>query len=289
MDEKMPISLRKGKNKVIPDGSPKKSRNESSKTNKKEENAKIENNKEIKYQRPSTSVRSKNINSYRYLFDNRNKESKDYSNWVINLRFFDKAEKRPVTSFKEPKFYQDDLNKYIKRRSKTSKKSIIYPNFTRYKHFFQRNEDSHGTSTNEATLYFNLTLRNNNSNALKKWDSVTSTANTNYMMSRLPLDERLNEKYLIRPYNFDFKKENYNGQNIITKKVLKDKVKAFNYLGSHLVSPSYNDNYVEKDFNKVRGLFNVDNKNQTNIWYILKLRQPKKDIEQQNKQKKWKN
>ena len=45
--------------------------------------------KNKKLLRPSTTFLSKNINNYRYLFDNKNKEIIYNAKWVLNLRAMD--------------------------------------------------------------------------------------------------------------------------------------------------------------------------------------------------------
>ena len=78
-------------------------------------NINIKNNKII---RPSTSFFATNINNYRYLFDNNNKETINNAKWVINLRLFDITNKNKKKPLGEPTFYQEDLDKYIKKKKK---------------------------------------------------------------------------------------------------------------------------------------------------------------------------
>ena len=98
--------------------------------------------------RPSTIFLSKNINNYRYLFDNNNKETIYNAKWVLNLRTFDDIKRKKLKLLGEPHFYQEDLEKYISKkknkiqRSKSAFDFETFPDLNKYKHFFKINNDN---------------------------------------------------------------------------------------------------------------------------------------------------
>ena len=263
------------------------------------------NNKNKRLFRPSTTIFSTNINTYRYLFDNNNKETINNSNWVINLRLFDNSKKKKIKGLGEPSFYLEDLNKFIKKKkSKLKKSKSVYdfekfPDFSKYRHLLKRNDNNHGTILNRFLLYYKLNLRKSNDKIMKKWNSNININENNYSYSlvdlpKSKLNEKINDKYILRPYKIEYKKDEYNGDKILKKKYIKDKVKAYNILGQNSSLPPYNDKYIDKNCNEINELLGSRDRSQAKTWYQIRLRRyninknGENDKIQQNK-KKWKN
>ena len=237
--------------------------------------------KNKKILRPSTTIAPKNINIYRQLFDN-NKETIYYTKWVLNLRLFD-DKKLKIPKIGEPHFYQEDLEKFVKKKKSNIKqsRSLIdiknFSNLNKYKHFYKINNNNHGTYINKPLLHYNLSLRQNSVKILNKWNPNINIKNSKYYYScvNLPKGELaggINNKYIMRPYKLEFSKDEYNGNKIIKKSYTKDNIKAYNIFGDHLSSIPYNDKYIEKNYSKINGLLNSSDKSQTKTWYQIKLR-----------------
>ena len=233
--------------------------------------------------RPATTFLSKNINNYRYLFDNNNKETIYNTKWVLNLRTFVESKTKKTKTVGEPRFYQEDLEKYIsKKKKKIHKSSSVYdietfPNLNKYKHFFKINNDNHGTIINKPLMNFNISLRENNVKILNKWNSNTNIKKNRYFFScvYLPKDSligKISDKNIMRPYKIEFKKDEYNGQKILKRIVSRDKIRAYNVFGTHNSSTPYNDKYIEKNYGKINQLLNLYDKSQSKTWYQIKLR-----------------
>ena len=239
--------------------------------------------KNKKILRPSTTFLSKNINNYRYLFDSSNKETIYNTKWVLNLRTFVESKTKKPKIIGEPRFYQEDLEKYIsKKKKKIQKSSSVYdfetfPDLNKYKHFFKINNDNHGTYINKPLINFNISLRENNIKVLNKWNSNINIKRNKYFFScvNLPkesLSGKISDKNIMRPYKIEFKKDEYNGDKIVKRIYSRDKVKAYNIFGTHNSSTPYNDNYIEKNYGKINELLNLCDKTQSKTWYQIKLR-----------------
>ena len=263
--------------------------------------------KNKKFLRPSTSTTflSKNINNYRYLFDNNNKETIYNAKWVLNLRTIDDLKKPKKLKFLgEPRFYQEDLEKYISKKKKKIQRSKsafdfeTLPDLNKYKHFFKINNNNHGTYINRPLLNYNLSLRQNNIKILNKWNSNTNVNNNKYFFScvNLPkegLKGKINDKYIMRPYKIEYIKEDYNGDKILKKNYIRDKKNAFNIFGEHYSLTPYNDKYTEKNYGEIHELLNNFDKTQSKTWFQIKLRNENdkngNEIKLQKNKKKWKN
>ena len=240
------------------------------------------NQKNKKILRPSTTFLCKNINNYRYLFDNSTKETIYNTKWVLNLRTFEESKTRKQKLVGEPTFYQEDLEKYISKKKKKIQKSSSYdienfPELNKYKHFFKVNNNNHGTYINKPLINYNISLRQNNVKILNKWNSNTDIKKNKYFYSciNLPKNElngKINDKYIMRPYKIQFIKDEYNGDKILKRIYSRDKVKAYNVFGTHISSTPYNDKYIEKNYGKINELLNLDDKSQSKTWYQIKLR-----------------
>ena len=99
------------------------------------------------FNRTSSAFAYKNINNIVHLYKN-NKNSKVDILWTLNLRNSDsfdlnnekyKKNRELMNHSKEPSFYQEDLEKYIKRKIKKSKSTneINLPSLNNYSYLFK--------------------------------------------------------------------------------------------------------------------------------------------------------
>ena len=253
--------------------------------------------------RPISSKFSVNINDFRFLFDATNRESSVATRWVLNLRVFEDFKKTKKRLLGEPSFYQNDLEKFIKKRNKItkSKSSIIFntsTNITQYKHFFKRNDDNHGTYLTTPLLTFNTNLRTDIHTLPKnKWISDRNVNTNKFYYScsnfyKRDIKGKLIDQNIMRPYKIEFSKTAYNGTNLWVKSAKRDERNAYNIMGQHLSLRPYNDAYKEKDVNKIKEFMKGIDVSQSRIWYHLNLRNYNENIKNDrfNKErKKWKN
>ena len=135
------------------------------------------------FHRPTSVLAYKNINNIIHLYKNNNNSKVDIM-WTLNLRnsefSFDlnnekyKKNRELMNHAKEPSFYQEDLEKYIKKRMKKSKSTneVNLPSLNSYSYLFKNKlTETHGTILNNKDLLnFELTLRTSNYNGNKKND-----------------------------------------------------------------------------------------------------------------------
>jgi hypothetical protein len=239
--------------------------------------------KDKKLLRPTTSRFSANINNYRFLFDVQNKESSSTTNWVLNLRIFDDFKKRRKKSLQEPSFYQNDLEKFLKRKNRLAKsKSLMgfdtLSNYTQYKHFFKRNDDNHGTYLTNPLLSYNTNLRTDiHTQSPNKWisDRKISTKRFYYSCSNFYKNDirgKLSDQNIMRPYKMEFSEMVYNGTDLWIKMAKRDDRKAYDVMGEHLASKPYNDSYKEKNVYKIKEFMKGIDASQSRIWYHINLR-----------------
>ena len=256
--------------------------------------------KEKKILRPNSSHFSANINNYRFLFDINNKESIANTKWVLNLRVFDNFKTKNKRFLGEPSFYQNDLEKFIQRRKKLSKSKSAFTfnkisNFSKYRHFFKRNDGNHGTYLTSPLLNFNINLRkNSNLTPQHKWISSTNDDSKKFYFScsnfyKENIPGRMTDKNIWRPYKKKKKKSEYNGNKLIIKNVKRDERKAYDVLGEHLSLTPYNDKYTEKNIFKIKEFMNSVEQSQARTWYHIKLRNYYNDKKDRfkKKKKKW--
>ena len=270
----------------------------------------IKSNTQKKIHRPTSALANQNMNNFAHLFKNNQNTNIDIL-WTLNLRQSEnntnlKKEKlkNNIELLKEPSFYQEDLEKYIKKKIKKSKSTfeVSLPTLSQYNHLYKKKlSDSHGTIlNNKDLLYYELTLRTtnfkekkNNHNdkeviKKKKWnnsfykekskDLITINYNNDKISEKLK-NSWLDEKLVNRPYKIIFKKIKYDDNSHIIKKIyVKDKEKAFNTLGENYSYRPYNDKYSEKNYNNIENLLNNNNKSQQNVWFQLSLRNNNKKI-----------
>ena len=261
--------------------------------------------KDKKVLRPDSSKLLANVNNYRFLFDVSNKESKDNTKWVLNLRTFEDFKKRNRKLLGEPSFYQNDLENFLKKRrrnrlvkSKSAFEFNTLSNFSQYKHLFRRNDGNHGTYLTGPLLNYKLNLRNDSqsSSSPNKWISHTNSDSDRYYYScsnfyKDKINGKLTDKNIMRPYKMQFSKSEYNGHKLWVKIAKRDEKKAYEVMGEHLALKPYNDRYTEKNLYKIKELLKEIEKSQSRTWYHIKLRNYNegKDDKFAINKKKWKN
>ena len=93
-------------------------------------------------------------------------------------------------------------------------------------------------------------------------------------------------------YKMEFSKSSYNGTNLWVKIAKRDERNAYNIMGEHLSLRPYNDEYKEKNVNKIKEFMKGIDVSQSRIWYHMNLRNYNENIKNDrfNKErKKWKN
>ena len=239
--------------------------------------------KEKKILRPETSNFSGNINNYRFLFDTTNKESSSTTNWVLNLRIFEDYKKIKKKLLGEPSFYQNDLDKFIKKRNKLtkSKSSMVFTtlsNISQYKHFFKRFNDNHGTYLTNDLLNYNMNLRTDiHTLPENKWISNRKINLNKFYYScsnfyKNDIRGKLSDQNIMRPYKMDFSKTSYNGADLWVKTAKRDEKTAYNVMGDHLSLRPYNDEYKVKNINNIKEFMKGINACQSRLWYHMNLR-----------------
>ena len=245
--------------------------------------------KEKKILRPETSNFSGNINNYRFLFDTTNKESSSTTNWVLNLRIFEDYKKIKKKLLGEPSFYQNDLDKFIKKRNKLSKSksSMLFTtlsNISQYKHFFKRFNDNHGTYLTNDLLNYNMNLRTDiHTLPENKWISNRKINLNKFYYScsnfyKNDIRGKLSDQNIMRPYKMDFSKTSYNGADLWVKTAKRDEKTAYNVMGDHLSLRPYNDEYKVKNINNIKEFMKGINACQSRLWYHMNLRSYNENI-----------
>jgi hypothetical protein len=245
---------------------------------------------------------NQNINNFTHLFKN-NQNSNINILWTLSLRqsvygsnLKTDKDKSKIELMKEPSFYKEDLDKYIKKKMKKSKSAydMELPSLSQNTHLFKKKiSDKHGTNfNNKNLLFYELTLREHdlneshkefnkskwNNNVYKEKDKDLIINNYNTIITSEKLRTTwLNEKLVNRPFKILFKKIQYkpNG-NIILKNYIKDKDKAYNMLNDNYSLKPYNDKYTEKNYIKIKDLLRGNDKSQEQIWFKLNLRNHEK-------------
>ena len=260
-----------------------------------------------------STIEKQKFNDLSHLF--RNSQNSDIDiKWTLSLRNADlkqnprENDKKTFkfNKIKPPSFFERDMKNFIKKKNerKDSYDDIFLPNLIKYKNLFKKKlSNTHGTTLNcRSLLDFELNLRKHGNENKKnknkfikssillskqpKWDDrilITKKDDLNLINYSMNLDKFsniscLDEKFVNRPYQVIFKKYKYNDKGIIYRKeYIKDKNKAYNFLGGYHVGPYLdNDNYKERYYNDIVASMKPKERNQQNISYNFNLRKYKK-------------
>ena len=263
-----------------------------------------------------SSIEKRKLKDLTHLY--RNSQNSDIDiKWTLSLRSSElelnsKEEDKRRLNFnkiKPPSFFDMDVKNYIKKKNerKDSYDKIILPNLIKYRNLFKKRlSNTHGTTLNcRSLLDFELNLRKHDNENKKnknkfikssilfgkqpKWDNsilTTKKDDLNLINYSMDLDKHSNiscleEKFVNRPYQIIFKKYKYNDNRIIyRKKYIKNKNKAYNYLGGYHVGPYIdNANYKERDYNNIVASMKPKERNQSNISFNFNLRKYKKILQ----------
>lgn len=252
------------------------------------------------------------LNDLIHLFRNSHNSDIDVK-WTLSLRNGEnnrssKEYERKMLKYnklKPPSFFRRDVENFIKKKNEreNSCDEIILPNLIKYTGLFKKRlADTHGTILNNRSLLnFELNLRkinNSNKNNLKrhnystirfdkspKWDnSILHIKKDDLKLMNYSVDSdkyrrigRIKEKFIMRPYKVLFNKIRLDNKSFIYKKTyIKDEDKAYNQLGDSYSFGPYNDNYNEKNYNKIITSMKPKERTQQNLNYNLNLRIYKK-------------
>ena len=252
------------------------------------------------------------LNDLIHLFRNSHNSDIDVK-WTLSLRNDenDRSSKeygRKMLKFnklKPPSFFRRDVENFIKKKNEreNSCDEIILPNLIKYTSLFKKRlSDTHGTILNNRSLLnFELNLRkinNSNKNNLQrhnystirfdkspKWDnSILHIKKDDLKLMNYSVDSdkyrrigKIKEQFIMRPYKVLFNKIRLDNKSFIYKKTyIKDKDKAYNELGDAYSFGPYNDNYNEKNYNKIIASMKPKERTQQNLNYNLNLRIYKK-------------
>lgn len=245
---------------------------------------KIQKNNETKRNRPVSSLYSKNVNTYLFLYSPDNKETNKFNDWVLNLRGNDTNLNYHIskTSLGEPSFYQQDIKNFLKKTKNEKKlkklESLItrnnFPVLSQYSYLFKKTNDASPLTKDLLDFELSLRIPNKKVKILHKWNSSNNIKKNNYTSNdyQINFQKGVKEKFIMRPYSVTMRKIKYRGDNIIQKKCEKDFTKVCDMLGEHYSKGRYNDKYDEKNFYIVENLVSSIEKTQNNIWYKLGLR-----------------
>ena len=207
----------------------------------------------------------------------------------MNLRIFEDYKKIKKKLLGEPSFYQNDLDKFIKKRNKLSKSksSMLFTtlsNISQYKHFFKRFNDNHGTYLTNDLLNYNMNLRTDiHTLPENKWISNRKINLNKFYYScsnfyKNDIRGKLSDQNIMRPYKMDFSKTSYNGADLWVKTAKRDEKTAYNVMGDHLSLRPYNDEYKVKNINNIKEFMKGINACQSRLWYHMNLRSYNENI-----------
>ena len=235
-----------------------------------------DNNSEYKYKTSNNFFNNKTNN----FSDNFNNTEITESNKTLRVS-------KTAKNLGPPSFYNDDLEKY---KIRNLKKNYNYNNNNNYKdnlnfrtiRHLTRNKNNIGTISNDMFLYM-TTIRENKSakNVFinpKKWKDISYKIKyPDFPLSSSPKNKNLLEiynkirKYITIPYNAQFKKIKFNGNNLIQKTMHRNNDLIFSDIGDHLSKTPYNNTFQEINTFKIKEL--LKKHNNTQCLFELNLRQ----------------
>ena len=222
-------------------------------------------------------IKVKNANEYWHLLNGKKNQIKSQVNWSINLRDYEINKKILLKNqnLNPPSFYEEDEEKYKKKNLKKTnsfRETLCYNN---YKHLLSTKIS--GETLSKDTLEFETTLRDFklkkdvSINHKEKWNNITSCSFFN-ATSYLPQNDKLNEKYIIRPYKILRKSVSCGNVEIKQKNYIKDEIMANNWFGAHKSDPPYKDIYQNKNYYELENVLNGKDKNRLQCLFLLGLR-----------------
>ena len=210
---------------------------------------------------PNKNSKNKNIKSQN--INNKNSKEKPKG---LNL----------TQNFKEPKFYNEDLEKFKLRQKKNKRplSSILNPNFNNIRHLFI-NKNSFRSKEFGASLRNYSPIKSGKDKLKVKWDNYIRPNKEDSHLTRFLLPKtnegkqnlKKLEKRMYRPYKVMFK-DVMIGEDTIKQKILTPK-KDFTYdgIGEHLNMINYHSKYRVRNTSQGEEIF----KNGTNSICLYEL------------------
>ena len=221
-------------------------------------------------------VKIQNANEIWHLLNGKSHGTKSEVNWSINLRDYE-INKKKITFQKinPPSFYEIDEKKYKKKNLIKSNSTNDIFVFNSIKHLLSTYTS--GETLDNNTFIFERTLRKfklkkeHFVNHKNKWNNITSNSFLN-SLNYLPVSDKLNEKYILRPYKVIRKNASVGDLEIIQKQYVKDEKFALNWFGEHKSKLPYNDIHKCKNFYEFENVLKGKNQNRTQLFFELGLR-----------------
>ena len=213
----------------------------------------------------------KNSAEYMHLLATKDQSQID---WSINLREYNNNIQKKSRNLKPPSFYDEDEQKF-KKKNLTKSKSLILLNYNEYRHLLSNKPNRETISMD--TLNFETSLRkfqlkhDNSVKHLNKWNNRISKSifnSTNY----LPISDKLNENYIMRPYKILRKNVSFGDYQISQKNYVKNDKFAYNWFGTHLSEPPYNNIFKGRNYFEIENILNGKEKNRFQCLFQFSLR-----------------
>ena len=231
------------------------------------------NNSDYKYKTSNNFYNNKTNN----FNDSNNNIENNESNRTLRIS-------KTVKNLGPPSFYQNDLEKYKIRNLKKINNNNIYKenlNFRTIRHL-TKNKSNIGTISNDMFLYMSSIRENKSAKNIfinpNKWKDLSYVNKyPDFPISSSPKNKNLLEiynkikKYISKPYNINFKKIKFNGNNLIQKTMSKNNDLIFSEIGDHLSKIPYNNIFQEINTFKIKEL--LKKHNNTQCLFELNLRQ----------------
>ena len=221
-------------------------------------------------------VKIQNANEIWHLLNGKSHGTKSEVNWSINLRDYEINKKKlKFEKINPPSFYEIDEKKYKKKNLIKSNSTNDIFVFNSIKHLLSTYTS--GETLDNNTFIFERTLRKfklkkeHFVNHKNKWNNITSNSFLN-SLNYLPVSDKLNEKYILRPYKVIRKNASVGDLEIIQKQYVKDEKFALNWFGEHKSKLPYNDIHKCKNFYEFENVLKGKNQNRTQLFFELGLR-----------------
>ena len=221
-------------------------------------------------------VKIQNANEIWHLLNGKEHGTRSEVNWSINLRDYEINRKKiKFQKLNPPSFYEIDEKKYKKKnltKSNSTKETFV---FNKFKHLLSTY--SSGETLNNNTFIFERTLRKFKLKKehffihKNKWNNITTNSFLN-SSSYLPINDKLNEKYVLRPYKIIRKNVSVGDIEIKQRQYVKDDKFALNWFGEHKSKLPYNDIHKSKNFCEFENVLTGKNQSRFQLFFELGLR-----------------
>lgn len=230
----------------------------------------------------------KNFNVYRHLTNHTLNLKPTEIKWSIELRGYPKvkhfSKEEQLNKIKNqipPRFYEEDLEKYIKKKGmkhSNSAKTLASTTSSNWRLLRHLTKSSNGQTVTANQFNFATTLREFRPKKgvfinAKEWVNHTGELkrpSTCYLKA-----EQKNEKYIMRPYSVIKDRVEIGKDTILRKKYVKNKTEAYDWFGEHYASPPFNDVYQEKNFQEIKNYLCEGRRTVSECIFQLGLRQSK--------------